>query len=55
MDTENKYKFGDFVVSKKSGDIAIIDRIGTFHGVYRVVPALDGEHWKSEDQLEVLT
>jgi hypothetical protein len=51
---ETRFNLGDFVYSKKTHDIAIIDRRGYFPGVYRVVPKIDGEHWISEDQIEIL-
>ena len=50
----SRFDLGDFVYSKKTHDIAIIDRRGYFPGVYRVVPKIDGEHWISEDQIEAL-
>ena len=51
-------KPGDYVVSKTTHEVAVVTRLGHFPGlvsrVFRVEPSLDGEHWKSIDQVDIL-
>lgn len=48
----NELKWGDRVRLKGGTIEAIIDRLGTHSGLYRVVPELGGFEWHTSEELE---
>ena len=43
---------GDRVRHRKTGEEAIVVRLGTFAGVYMVEPELDGRSWHATETIE---